>query len=352
MYKNFIILSFIIFLTSPISAQDAVEIARKTFPSTVSIIMQDKFKQPLSLGSGFIIEKGKVVTNVHVIKGAAYGEIIEDDTKTTHKIVGYTSIDNKNDLVILSVPSLTKSGISIVNEIPSVGEKIYAIGNPKGLAGTISDGIVSGIREIGSNKLIQITAPISPGSSGGPVVNQNGEVIGVSVASLNAGQNLNFAVPGQYINQLILNGNKVVTSLNIPSQQVNNSSYNKDGKEAVIFSELEWITVPYGGFDQYLRKVSITNNTENWISDINVVAIVYNKNYPVDYFEFTMFKDTQFGNKDLGFGPIKPFLGKSVILENRTNWNFRSRSNGDFMFNKDKDEIVVFRILNYKIIEK
>lgn len=131
MNKTYQLLVSLILTTSSILAQDAVEIAKKTFPSTVSIVMQDKFKQPLSLGSGFIIENGKVVTNVHVIKGAVYGEIIEDDTKQTHEIVGYTSINNKNDLVILSVPSLTKSGINIVNKMPVIGERIYAIGNPE-----------------------------------------------------------------------------------------------------------------------------------------------------------------------------------------------------------------------------
>ena len=352
MNKTYPLLASLILMTSSILAQDAIEIAKKTFPSTVSIVMQDKFKQPLSLGSGFIVKNGKVVTNVHVIKGAVYGEIIEDDTKQTHKIVGYTSIDNNNDLVILSVPTLTKSGISIVNKMPVIGERIYAIGNPKGLAGTISDGIVSGIRDIGNNKLIQITAPISPGSSGGPVVNQNGEVIGVSVASLNAGQNLNFAVPGHYINQLILNDNATVINLNIPSVKPGNTVHINNDNDAVFFSDLEWVTAGYSGFDQFLRKVSITNGTENWISDIKVIAIVYNNNYPVDYFEFTMFKDTQYGNEDLGFGPIKPFLGKSVILEDRTHWNFRSRSELDFMFNKDKEDVFVFRILDYKIIEK
>ena len=352
MIKAYQLLVSLILMTSSVLAQDAVVIANKTFPSTVSIVMQDKFKQPLSLGSGFIVQNGKVVTNVHVIKGAEYGEIIEDDTKQTHKIVGYTSIDHKNDLVILSVPSLTKPGISIVNKMPSIGEKIYAIGNPKGLAGTISDGIVSGIRDIGNNKLIQITAPISPGSSGGPVVNKNGEVIGVSVASFTAGQNLNFAVPGQYITQLILNDNPTVINLNIPSGKPSNTTHSKNENEAVFFSVLEWETVIGSGFDQYLRKISITNSTENWISDIKVVAIVYNDYNPVDYFEFTMFKYSQYGNKYLGFGPIKPFLGKSIILENRTHWNFRSRSKLDFMFNKDKEELVVFRILDYKIIEK
>jgi hypothetical protein len=71
------------------------------------------------------------------------------------------------------------------------------------LEGTFSQGIVSSIRQIGSDKLLQITAPISPGSSGGPVLNSKGEVIGVSVATFRGGQNLNFAIPSNYLKDLI-----------------------------------------------------------------------------------------------------------------------------------------------------
>ena len=70
-------------------------------------------------------------------------------------------------------------------------------GNPQGLEGTFSQGIVSSIRVLGADKILQITAPISPGSSGGPVLNEKGQVIGVSVATFRGGQNLNFAIPSK-----------------------------------------------------------------------------------------------------------------------------------------------------------
>ena len=82
----------------------------------------------------------------------------------------------------------------------NVGERIYVLSNPKGLAGTISTGIVSGgIRRSKDTELLQIDAPISPGSSGGAVLNASGEVIGIATASLSGGQNLNFAVPSSRI---------------------------------------------------------------------------------------------------------------------------------------------------------
>ena len=77
------------------------------------------------------------------------------------------------------------------------------MGNPQGLEGTFSQGIVSSIREVGTDKLLQITAPISPGSSGGPVLNGKGEVIGISVATFRGGQNLNFAIPSDYLKTLL-----------------------------------------------------------------------------------------------------------------------------------------------------
>ena len=84
-----------------------------------------------------------------------------------------------------------------------VGETVYAVGNPRGLEGTFSDGIISSIRPVGTDKLIQITAPLFPGSSGGPVLNRRGEVIGVSVLTIRDGQNLNFAIPSNYLKGLL-----------------------------------------------------------------------------------------------------------------------------------------------------
>jgi S1-C subfamily serine protease len=94
---------------------------------------------------------------------------------------------------------------------PRVGEKVVVIGTPLGLAQTVSDGIVSAIREVpGFGKIIQMTAPISPGSSGSPVLNMKGEVVGVVTFLLVAGQNLNFAIPGDRIAQMPLGAGKTL----------------------------------------------------------------------------------------------------------------------------------------------
>ena len=125
---------------------------------------------------------------------------------TTYKIEGFTATDEDNDLALLKVSAygikpllLGKSGAV------KIGDTVYVAGNPKGLEGTFSDGIISSRRDRNTKERLQMTAPISPGSSGGPVLNSKGEVIGVSVAAhrdLDA-QNLNFAIPSSYLKTLL-----------------------------------------------------------------------------------------------------------------------------------------------------
>lgn len=185
-------------------AQTVQEIAERAFGSTVLLVMEDANGQSLSLGSGFVVRAGEVVTNLHVVEGAArgYAKLIGQEMK--YNIDSVTAVDAERDLVILKVLATGGPVLAIGNsDSVQVGETIYAVGNPHGLEGTFSQGIVSSVRQIGTDKLLQITAPISPGSSGGPVLNSRGEVIGVSVATFNGGQNLNFAIPSSYLLTLL-----------------------------------------------------------------------------------------------------------------------------------------------------
>ncbi len=166
--------------------------------------MEDANGQPLSLGSGFFIHNGQVATNLHVVKGASRGYAKLVDQKTKYDIEGITAVDAERDLVILktSVPNVQVIPLGDSDEV-QVGAPIYAVGNPRGLEGTFSQGIISSIRKVGTDKILQLTAPISPGSSGGPVLNDKGQVIGVSVATFRGGQNLNFAIPSNYLKKLM-----------------------------------------------------------------------------------------------------------------------------------------------------
>ncbi|MYF54607.1 serine protease [Candidatus Poribacteria bacterium] len=185
-------------------SQSPQQIAKKALASTVLLVMEDTNGQPLSLGSGFFVRNGQVATNLHVVKGASRGYAKLVDQKTKYDIEGITAVDAERDLVILkiSVPSVQVIPLGDSDEV-QVGAPIYAVGNPRGLEGTFSQGIISSIRKVGTDKILQLTAPVSPGSSGGPVLNDKGQVIGVSVATFRGGQNLNFAIPSNYLKKLM-----------------------------------------------------------------------------------------------------------------------------------------------------
>ena len=200
----FISLEFFLFCAvTAVTAQTPQQIAKNAFRATVILVMEDAEGQP-SLGSGFFVGDGQIATNLHVVEGAArgYGKLVGKEMK--FNIEGWTAIDKKRDLIILKVPTFGPEVILLGNsDLTQVGETVYAVGNPRGLEGTFSDGIISSIRLLDSDRLIQITAPISSGSSGGPVLNQKGEAIGVSVLSVRDGQNLNFAIPSNYLKSLL-----------------------------------------------------------------------------------------------------------------------------------------------------
>jgi Trypsin-like peptidase domain len=189
--------------TTSVFANSAVEIAKEAFPSTVLVVIEDAHGEPVLLGSGFVLREHAIVTNMHVIEGASQGFAKQIDSDTKHKLEGILQADSSHDLAVLSVPSLSAPALPIGDSTKlAVGDTVYAVGNPRGLEGTFSQGIVSSIRHIDSQTLLQITAPISPGSSGGPILNELGEVVGVAVATFMDGQNLNFAIPASYLSSM------------------------------------------------------------------------------------------------------------------------------------------------------
>ena len=189
---------------STVSAQTAPQIAEKALAATVYLEMQDSNGLPLGFGSGFFVRDNLIATNYHVIEGAARGTAKLVGQFNTYTIEGVTATDKTNDLALLKV---TVSGIKPLplgnSSDVKIGETVYVAGNPRGLEGTFSDGIISSRRDKYTKERLQMTAPISPGSSGGPVLNSKGEVIGVSFMTLVGGQNLNFAIPSRYLTELL-----------------------------------------------------------------------------------------------------------------------------------------------------
>ena len=196
---------FLLSITTVASALTTEQIAKKALAATVSLEMKDSTGRTLSFGSGFFVKPNQIATNFHVIEGATQGtaKLVGKDTR--YQIEGIIATDKDNDLAVLKVTAdgVTPLPLGDSNTV-NIGAKVYVAGNPKELEGTFSDGLISGRREIDQKKLIQMSAPISPGSSGGPVLNSAGEVIGISVSVHRAldAQNLNFAIPSNYLKVL------------------------------------------------------------------------------------------------------------------------------------------------------
>ena len=196
------LISFCLIIASAAQATD--QIAEKALASTVYLELTDRDDEILGFGSGFLVEPNQIATNFHAIEGAAKGTATQGGKPTKYTIEGISAVDEQKDLVILNVATVEVEPFLLGDsDAVTIGETVYVAGNPAGQGGTFSPGFISGLREIDAKKRIQMTAPISPGSSGGPVLNHKGEVIGVSYMTIEGGQNLNFAIPSNYLKELL-----------------------------------------------------------------------------------------------------------------------------------------------------
>lgn len=215
LFNIFYVLVLLSFSSTAVLAIDAKSIYQKSKNSIVLIKVLNNEGKIVSLGSGFFVKKNKVATNLHVLEGA-FQVTIRLSTGKEYNVEYISGIDFEHDLVLLN-SSIINAPLSLSEREPIIGEDIVAIGNPRGLESTISKGVVSGIRSTGNSTFYQITSPISPGSSGGVVIDNSGKVLGVPTFYLENGQNLNFAVPSKYIQKMLFNPiNMPVSSL--PSQ--------------------------------------------------------------------------------------------------------------------------------------
>lgn len=177
--------------------------------SVVMITVLDHQNKPFASGSGVLINRsGYIITNFHVVKGAvAFTVQLEDqeecppqkqtaDGRDNHLITAeLIKYHSDNDLALLRIDPVDRPPIPLYTGEPLIrGQKVVAIGSPLGLFNTVSDGIIGGFRTIQQVSMIQFTAPISPGSSGGALLNQYGQLIGIVTARFAEGQNLNLAV--------------------------------------------------------------------------------------------------------------------------------------------------------------
>jgi len=198
-------------LSAPVAAEDLKELNHRARGSVVLLKNLDASGDEVAEGTGFVIRGGYILTNHHVVNGASRMQAVLAD-KSVLELRGVLAQDADHDLAILKAPANRLRPLALVGSDPvEPGERVVVLGNPLGFSSTLSDGIVSAYRENGIDEapdfiqgpLLQITAPISEGSSGSPVMNLNGEVVGVAVAFYEGGQSLNFAVPASSVRKLL-----------------------------------------------------------------------------------------------------------------------------------------------------
>lgn len=186
------------------TTESATAIAAAAQPAVVLVTALSADGDPLRSGSGFFVrDNGTLVTNYHVVE-EAHGVEVKLATGEVFDNVFVLGTDPRRDIAILRIPTMPVPILHFSeSDSLAVGERVYVVGNPMGLEGTFSEGIVSGHRLLEGTQLIQITAPISSGSSGGPVLDDKGDVIAIATLSFVEGQNLNLGVAARYVRSLL-----------------------------------------------------------------------------------------------------------------------------------------------------
>lgn len=164
------------------------------------VVVYDGAGKTLVQGSGFFVAPDLFLTNHHIVDGGAATTIVIGTAE--YRATATAGVDRLHDLVLLKTSSPAPSYLALAKRVPDQGDSIAVYGAPLGLTGTLTTGVVSTVPDPAAARL-QITAPISPGSSGSPVVDGKGNVVGVAVSSNVLGQGLNFAVPANYVRALL-----------------------------------------------------------------------------------------------------------------------------------------------------
>jgi hypothetical protein len=193
--------------TTQVSPADIYERAHS---SVVVVIVGDRSSKPVGQGSGFIVGKNRIVTNHHVVEGAGDALVVFSDG-TSELVEGIASDNPARDLAILVVKTGRRLPLKLGDEISvRQGDSVYALGAPRGLESSFTSGIVSGFRNVDDQVVLQTTAPIAPGSSGGPLLDGSGRVIGVTTAFLSDSPGIYFSIGARDVKRLLRTPNLVL----------------------------------------------------------------------------------------------------------------------------------------------
>lgn len=187
----------------PAQALAPNKLYEKLSPSVWRIIGFDAQKKAYGEGSGVVVAADTIVTNCHVLVRGRYF-IVSHDKQRFEATLAYA--DPSRDMCQLQVRNLRAPAVTMGDaDKLAVGQRIYALGNPLGLELTLSDGLISALRKDNAAKslvYIQVSAPISPGSSGGGLFDEEGRLVGITTAGFDKGQNLNLAIPINWLKEL------------------------------------------------------------------------------------------------------------------------------------------------------
>ena len=263
-YMLSMILLFLITFPLEIFALTITDIYEKYNPAVVQIISSSKDSNKIKYGSGFIVKpNGVIVTNLHVIKNSTSIKI-KLISEAWFGVTGIIGIDEEMDIAILKVQGKGLSTVKLGDsEKIKVGERVIAIGSPLGLENTVSEGIISSIRfdpdSPQAGKFIQTTVPISPGSSGGPLLNLEGEVIGITTFKIKGGENINFCIPANFAKKLLgETRNKKPKILTEEKKPTIENSYSERDKEAFLIDMEKirfFMNKKYAPADEMLKSV-------------------------------------------------------------------------------------------------
>lgn len=174
--------------------------------ATRSVVIVENFNEDgekAGQGSGYVYANtGIIITNYHVVRGAT-SLTVRGPSKESLRVESILGYSIENDVAALQVSASLPILESEILEPVKVGDRVVAIGAPLGLESTVSEGIVSALRDAGGTHIIQTTASISPGSSGGPLLDEYGKVIGLTTATVRDGQNLNFVISIRHVSELL-----------------------------------------------------------------------------------------------------------------------------------------------------
>jgi tetratricopeptide (TPR) repeat protein len=210
-------------MSDPLTAEtELTKLVNEIRPAVVTVIVYDINRAVANIGSGFFIDQyGHLITNYHVLDGKYTAEV-KTAEGNTYPIKLIVAGNKATDLVkvLVDIPPKKFKWVKTADSLPSIAEQILVVGSPLGLEQTVSEGIVSSIREIPSvGEFFQMSAPISRGSSGSPVINLKGQVVGIATFQMVGGQNLNFAVSVKSVQKL----KPLKAGLSMPLWTFNNS---------------------------------------------------------------------------------------------------------------------------------